>query len=164
MDTTTLTLLGAGLFSLGFWGRSSLSLSLYNCHTEVRRNQRPLPQRSSARLDGARRRARKIRGMALRQIARPDSDPSDPEAVIKAQFWHFHGWNRYVIPLTIVVVLSGLMLAFSGVWLADYLTTPKDAGQNNNRANQCCRWTWRPATTAPGVASIVRRLQIRLRH
>jgi len=42
--------------------------------------------------------------------------------------------NRYVIPLTIVVVLSGLMLAFSGVWLADYLQHQKPQGRQQ-RAN-----------------------------
>jgi len=55
----------------------------------------------------------------------PDADPADPEAVLKAQFWHFHGWNRYAIPLVLVVILSGLMLAFSGLWVAELLGTTK---------------------------------------
>src|SRR5688572_11521054 len=45
----------------------------------------------------------------------PDAKPVDPEEVLKHQFWHFHGWDRYRWPLIFVILLSGIMLAFSGL-------------------------------------------------
>jgi hypothetical protein len=37
------------------------------------------------------------------------------------EFWYFHRWSRYALPLMIVALLSGLMLYFSGLWIIDRL-------------------------------------------
>ncbi|HEY8153696.1 MAG TPA: hypothetical protein VII72_06160 [Myxococcota bacterium] len=58
------------------------------------------------------------------RLLSPGTKPEDPEKTLKQQFWHFHGWNRYRLPLAAVVVLSGLMLAFSGLWIAQKLCPP----------------------------------------
>ena len=41
----------------------------------------------------------------------------DAQQFLAEQFWHFHGWSRYAIPLIAVMLLSGLMLYFSGLWI-----------------------------------------------
>jgi hypothetical protein len=64
------------------------------------------------------------------RLNRPGVDPDDPvdaEGELKSQFWHFHSWWRYFVPLVIVVVLSGLMLSLSGLWIIEKLSTPADA-------------------------------------
>src|SRR5688572_3765919 len=61
------------------------------------------------------------------QLNRPGGDQVDAERAIYAQFWLFHGWQRYAGPLAIVVVLSGLMLGLSGLWIIETLGTTTDA-------------------------------------
>jgi hypothetical protein len=56
------------------------------------------------------------------RLLAPDADNKDPEKVLKAQFWYFHSWKLYALPLVLVALLSGLMLGFSGLWIADRLT------------------------------------------
>jgi hypothetical protein len=52
---------------------------------------------------------------------KPEESKKLAESAIEAQFWHYHSWKRYIIPLCLVMALSGLMLAFIGLWVADRL-------------------------------------------
>ncbi len=51
------------------------------------------------------------------RLLHPDAEDKDPERVLEDQFWHFHAWNRYAVPLILVAAVSGLMLCFSGLWI-----------------------------------------------
>jgi hypothetical protein len=66
----------------------------------------------------------KSAGWHYARLLHPASDPKDPDEVLRRQFFHFHGWNRYRFPLVSIIILSGLMLGFSGMWLAERLTSP----------------------------------------
>jgi hypothetical protein len=55
------------------------------------------------------------------RLLNPAAVPENPNDAIEKQFYRFHGWGRYWMPLTLVIILSGLMLAFSGLWLTEYL-------------------------------------------
>lgn len=61
-------------------------------------------------------------------------DGSAEEAVLSRQFWHFHGWSRYRLPLTLVVLLSALMLTFSGLWLVALLDQARPAAAGSDDA------------------------------
>jgi hypothetical protein len=49
-------------------------------------------------------------------------NPKDPESILENQFYYFHGWNRYWFPFLSIVVLSALLLSFSGFWVVDRLS------------------------------------------
>lgn len=55
-------------------------------------------------------------------------DPDDPveheEARFCDEFYAIHGWNRYMLPLAAVTALSGLVAAFTALWLAGQLNLP----------------------------------------
>jgi len=59
------------------------------------------------------------------RLLNTDANPTDSEQkqFLKKQFWYFHGWKRYGPPLILVIVLSGLVLAFTGLWLAEFLSS-----------------------------------------
>src|SRR5712691_143434 len=55
----------------------------------------------------------KSAGWYYARLNRTGVDRVNPEEELKAQFWYFHGWNRYARPLFLVIVLSGLVLGLS---------------------------------------------------
>ena len=125
LDTTTLILLAAGLFWAWILGPFIVLhyrlVAVPRRYEEIRDrflNANPgeilMPQVERAK-SGAWHYAR---------LLDPNADPKDSEAILKRQFWYFHGWNRYVFPLVSIIILSGLMIAFSGIWLADRLASP----------------------------------------
>src|SRR6267378_2313938 len=57
------------------------------------------------------------------RFLKPDANPTDPKQILKTQFLQFHDPWHYALPLLLVFVLSGLMLAFTGLWLADALSS-----------------------------------------
>lgn len=52
---------------------------------------------------------------------------AEAEAALKRQFDYFHSWDKYAAPFYLTLVLSGIMLAFSGLWLVEKLDTPEPA-------------------------------------
>ena len=55
------------------------------------------------------------------RLKRPGAKRVEPERELNSQFWYFHAWNRYALPLLMVVVLTGLVLGLSGLWIIETL-------------------------------------------
>jgi hypothetical protein len=64
----------------------------------------------------------------------PDANPADPEQILRRQFLHFHGWDRYRLPLAAVVIVSGIVLAFSGLWIVERICPPAFSAENREAA------------------------------
>jgi hypothetical protein len=118
MNATTLVLLWAGLILA--WLFIPLIIIQYRLVVVPQRYEE-IKQRflrsSGAGVGGQ----QKSAGWYYVRLVYPDALNTDPEPVLKAQFWHFHAWSRYALPLIIVALLSGLMLACSGLWITDRL-------------------------------------------
>jgi len=65
---------------------------------------------------------------------KPDRKPTNIEALetLKDQFWHFQNPRRYILPLALLLVLSGLVLAFTGLWLANSLSSAVTSSTGTN--------------------------------
>ena len=83
-----------------------------------------LTRKASAEIDVVkddRRNSTKSAAWHYAHFYHPDSAVDDEESAIRDEFWYYHDWKRYATPLCLIVVLSGLMLAFTGLWVADRL-------------------------------------------
>ena len=120
-DLMVLTLLAGGLFLAWFF---PLFIVIQYRHTivpkrydEIRDRFLGSNQPHGQDLSGKR---RESGGWHYARLLTPGAKPVDQEEAIKKQFFYFHGWGRYAAPLALIALLSGLMLTFSGYWIADY--------------------------------------------
>ena len=160
MDCTTLKLIAAGLFLL--WLFAPVAVIVYRTTTVPKRYQEIVDRFMQApapdRLAPDPHNREKSGAWHYARLFDPDCDPSAPgelEDPIKKQFFHFHGWSRYAVPLGLMIGLSGLMLAFSGFWLADALSplAPIERSANPTEAVQATGTTTNLPAQIPKTSS-----------
>lgn len=66
-------------------------------------------------------------GLLYARLLYPEAREDEAKKIVTDQFWFFHSWSRYVVPLALVVVLTGVMLYGTGLWVADRLGQPSGA-------------------------------------
>src|SRR6266404_3096405 len=55
------------------------------------------------------------------KLLNPRVEVKDEEEALRLEFWYYHSKERYDAKLRVIIILSGLMLALTGLWIADRL-------------------------------------------
>jgi hypothetical protein len=118
MDDTALTIIAVGLFIAWVFGPIVI---LQYIRVVVPRRLKEIKDWFLSSQDGD-----ESGAWHYARLLNPGGDPKKtPEDILEDQFWQFHAGKYYAPPLILVIALSGLMLAFTGLWLANSLSSTR---------------------------------------